>query len=110
VQDRRSAYYNQMRLGRLGGFARTTGGYNGSEHLARMGSQYDYAAVVDFNRPNPVIGRGSGIFLHAYGDRTTVGCVSVRSDRMRAILRWLSPSASPRIIIGENDWLARPRS
>ncbi len=110
VQDRRSAYYNQMRLGSAGGFARRTSGYNSSEHLAYMGSQYAYAAVVDFNRPNPVIGRGSGIFLHAYGDRTTVGCVSVPRSVMRGLLRWMSPSAQPRIVIGPRAWLSRSRA
>jgi L,D-peptidoglycan transpeptidase YkuD (ErfK/YbiS/YcfS/YnhG family) len=110
VQDRRSAYYNQMRLGSLGGFARRTYGYNSSEHLARMGSQYAYAAVVDFNRPRPVIGRGSGIFLHAYGDRTTVGCVSVPRSVMRGLLQWMSPAASPRIVIGPRSWLSRSRA
>jgi L,D-peptidoglycan transpeptidase YkuD (ErfK/YbiS/YcfS/YnhG family) len=107
VQDRRSAYYNQMRRGSAGGFAQRTSGYNSSEHLARMGPQYDYVSVIDFNRPRPVIGRGSGIFLHAYGDRTTVGCVSVRRDVMRGLLRWMKPSAQPRIVIGPRTWLAR---
>jgi L,D-peptidoglycan transpeptidase YkuD (ErfK/YbiS/YcfS/YnhG family) len=107
VQDRRSAYYNQMRRGSAGGFAQRTSGYNSSEHLARMGPQYDYVSVIDFNRPRPVIGRGSGIFLHAYGDRTTVGCVSVRRDVMRGLLRWMKPSAQPRIVIGPRGWLAR---
>ena len=106
VEDRRSRYYNQLRLGHLGGFARRTHGYNASEHLAAMGPQYDYAAVVDFNRPHPVVGRGAGIFLHAFGDLTTVGCVSVRRDHMVEILRWLDPALSPRILVGPRSWLA----
>ena len=106
VEDRRSRYYNQMRLGHLGGFLRSTRGYNASEHLATMGAQYDYAAVVDFNRPHPVVGRGAGIFVHAFGDVTTVGCVSVRRDHMVALLRWLDPGMSPRIVIGPRSWLA----
>jgi L,D-peptidoglycan transpeptidase YkuD (ErfK/YbiS/YcfS/YnhG family) len=106
VEDRRSAYYNQMRLGSRGGFARRTTGYNSSERLATMGAQYDYAAVIDFNRPNPVIGRGAGIFLHAFGSGATGGCVSIRRDRMAATLRWLNPAANPRILIGEDNWLA----
>ncbi len=106
VEDRRSAYYNQMRLGSQGGFLRRTAGYNSSERLATMGAQYDYAAVIEFNRPNPVIGRGAGIFLHAYGRGATGGCVSIRHDHMAATLRWLNPAAHPRIIIGEDNWLA----
>jgi L,D-peptidoglycan transpeptidase YkuD (ErfK/YbiS/YcfS/YnhG family) len=105
VEDRRSPYYNQMRLGSLGGFLRRTRGYNSSERLATMGAQYDYAAVVDFNRPHPVIGRGAGIFLHAFGSGATAGCVSVRSDHMAALLRWLDPASAPRIIIGTVGYL-----
>ena len=106
VEDRRSAYYNDMRRGSAGGFLLRTTGYNSSERLATMGAQYDYAAVVDFNRPNPVIGRGAGIFLHAFGKGATGGCVSIRRDRMAATLRWLNPAAHPRILIGEDGWLA----
>jgi L,D-peptidoglycan transpeptidase YkuD (ErfK/YbiS/YcfS/YnhG family) len=105
VQDRRSAYYNQMRRGSAGGFALTQSGYYGSEHLISKGAQYDYAAVIDFNRPHPVVGRGSGIFLHANGDITTVGCVSIERARMAKVLRWLTPTARPWIIIGEDGWL-----
>jgi L,D-peptidoglycan transpeptidase YkuD (ErfK/YbiS/YcfS/YnhG family) len=105
VEDRRSAYYNQMRLGTQGGFALRTSGYNSSERLGSMGAQYDYAAVVDFNRPNPVIGRGAGIFLHAFGSGATAGCVSIRRDHMAAVLRWLDPAASPRIVIGTAAYL-----
>ena len=110
VQDRRSQFYNQMRSGRLGGFARRSHGLNGSEHLARMGAQYDYVSVIDFNRPGPVVGRGSGIFLHAYGDRTTVGCVSIPRSQMRRLLRWMTPGAHPHIVIGPSTWLARSPS
>ena len=106
VEDRRSAYYNEMRLGSRGGFARTTTGYNSSEHLAAMGSQYDYAAVVDFNRPHPVIGRGAGIFLHAYGTGSTAGCVAVSWSHMRQVLTMLRASEQPRIVIGTTAWLA----
>ena len=105
VEDRRSVYYNQMRRGSLGGFALQTSGYNGSEHLARMGAQYDYVAVIDFNRPHPVIGRGAGIFLHAFGTGATGGCVSVRLDRMRATVRWLRPVLHPWIVMGPTSWL-----
>jgi len=106
VEDRRSRFYNQMRLGSLGGFALRTSGYNSSEHLSTMGTQYDYAAVIDFNRPKPVIGRGAGIFLHVFGRGATGGCVSVSLGHMAAVMRWLDPKASPRIVIGQSTWLA----
>ncbi len=106
VEDRRSAYYNQMRLGSRGGFALRTSGFNSSERLARMGTQYDYAAVVDFNRPHPVVGRGAGIFLHAFGTGSTAGCVSVSWSHMRQVLQWLNARDHPRIVIGTRAWLA----
>jgi L,D-peptidoglycan transpeptidase YkuD (ErfK/YbiS/YcfS/YnhG family) len=105
VEDRRSAYYNQMRLGSQGGFVLRTRGLNSSERLATMGAQYDYAAVIDFNRPRPVIGRGAGIFLHAFGSGATAGCVSIRHDHMKTALQWLDPAASPHIIIGTVGYL-----
>jgi L,D-peptidoglycan transpeptidase YkuD (ErfK/YbiS/YcfS/YnhG family) len=108
VEDRTSKYYNSMRSGALGGFRTSTTGFNSSEQLRSMGAQYDYVAVINFNRPSPVVGRGAGIFLHANGTGLTLGCVSVAHDRMRSILRWLSPQAHPRIIIGPASWLAAP--
>ena len=105
VEDRTSAYYNQMRRASLGGFHVTTSGYNGSEHLARMGSQYDHVAVIDFNRRHPVIGRGAGISLHAFGTGATAGCVAVSYAHMTSVLKWLDPAQHPRIIIGPSAWL-----
>ena len=59
---------------------------------------YRYAAVIDFNYRKPVIGRGSGIFLHAQTGRATRGCVSLRERDLLAVLRWLRPDT--RIVIG----------
>lgn len=106
VEDRLSPYYNQMRRASQGGFALTTTGPRSSEHLAAMGTQYDYVAVIDFNRPHPVVGRGAGIFLHVNGRGATAGCVSVPWGSMRAILRWLDPALRPVIVIGPSTWLA----
>jgi len=106
VEDRNSLYYNTMRLGHLGGFLRRTTGFNASEQVATMGAQYDYAAVIDFNRPHPVVGRGAGIFLHAYGSGSTAGCVSIPGAAMRAVLQGLHRWAEPHIIIGPGSWLA----
>jgi L,D-peptidoglycan transpeptidase YkuD (ErfK/YbiS/YcfS/YnhG family) len=106
VEDRLSPYYNQMRRASQGGFALTTRGPRSSEHLAAMGTQYDYVAVIDFNRPHPVVGRGAGIFLHVNGRGATAGCVSVPLSTMRAILRWLDPAQRPVIVIGPSSWLA----
>lgn len=108
VQDRRSPYYNQRRLAGQGGFRVTTAGRNGSEHLRAMGPQYDFVAVIDFNRPDPVVGRGSGIFLHVTNGRATAGCVSIPRHAMRKVLRWLDPAKVPVVVIGQRDDLRRP--
>lgn len=108
VEDRTSLFYNQMHSALAGGFRVSASGFNSSEQLAAVGSQYDYVAVINFNRPNPVIGRGAGIFLHANGRGLTLGCVSVELNRMRSIVKWLKPNAHPRIIIGPATWLNTP--
>jgi len=108
VEDRESAYYNQKRLGSQGGFTLATQGFNSSEHLAGVGAPYDYVAVIDFNRTHPVVGRGAGIFLHVNGAGSTAGCVSLPAPAMLDLLRWLDPTAHPRIIIGPSNWLKQP--
>jgi L,D-peptidoglycan transpeptidase YkuD (ErfK/YbiS/YcfS/YnhG family) len=99
VGDRTSRYYNEPRLASQGGFRRTTAGVDGSERLIDFPVQYAYAAVIDFNRPDPVVGRGSAIFLHVKGRGATAGCASVTQTNMVRILRWLDPAAKPRITI-----------
>lgn len=107
VQDRGSRYYNQRRLASQGGFRRSTTGWNSSEHLAAMGRQYDFVAVIDFNRPDPVIGRGSGIFLHVSKGEPTAGCVAIAKKGMKRTLRWLDPASHPYVVIGTRTWLRR---
>jgi L,D-peptidoglycan transpeptidase YkuD (ErfK/YbiS/YcfS/YnhG family) len=61
---------------------------------------YPHLAVVEFNM-NPVVpGRGSGIFLHAQTGGPTNGCISLRRPHLVRVLRWLRPSAAPRMTIG----------
>lgn len=64
---------------------------------------YRYAAVIDFNYASPVVGRGSGIFLHAQTGRPTRGCVALRERDLLAVLRWLR--AGSRIVIGTTSYL-----
>ncbi len=69
--------------------------------------------VVDYNHvrlrpgvgPRPVPGKGSGIFYHTskpgYRWAPTAGCTQVGNPRqMRWLLRWLRPSAHPRVVQG----------
>jgi L,D-peptidoglycan transpeptidase YkuD (ErfK/YbiS/YcfS/YnhG family) len=70
-----------------------------------------YGLVVDFNRvrlrpfvgPKPVAGKGSGIFYHTSRPgrvwAPTEGCTQIGNvDNMRWLVRWLRPSAHPRIV------------
>ena len=52
-----------------------------------------------------MIGRGAGIFLHAFGKGSTGGCVSVSWAHMRQALGWLRAADHPRIVIGTTAWL-----
>jgi L,D-peptidoglycan transpeptidase YkuD (ErfK/YbiS/YcfS/YnhG family) len=102
VEDNNSAYYNQPRTDTQGGFDMTLpeSNVNGSEHLITHTVSYQYAVVIDYNRAPAVHYKGAGIFLHVNGSGSTAGCVSVPLSTMVAILRWLSPTAHPRISIG----------
>ncbi|GIE28621.1 hypothetical protein Ait01nite_016660 [Actinoplanes italicus] len=86
-----------------------------AERLAAYPRQYAHAVVIDFNKPSGVrwdaarrqyvaitkadTRRGSAIFLHASGSGSTAGCVSVSRADMVRLLRWLKPSAKPRIVM-----------
>ena len=95
VQDNRSAYYNQRRHISRGGFRPRT-----SEHLPDYGAQYRWSLVIDFNRPDPVRRRGSGIFLHVNGAGATAGCVSTPRRFVRMMMSRLRPGMAPVIAIG----------
>ncbi|MFF7299071.1 L,D-transpeptidase family protein [Streptomyces sp. NPDC008265] len=71
-----------------------------AEHLVTYGKQYAHAVLISFNYDRPVRGRGAGIFLHADGEGSTAGCVSVPEEAMREILRWADPARRPHIAIG----------
>ena len=100
-EDQRSRFYNEHvdACTTRTDYALTTTGTYSSEHLVDYAGQYRYAVVVDFNRPDPVPGRGAGIFLHVNGTGATAGCVSVPLATMTTVIRWLSPGQHPRIAI-----------
>jgi L,D-peptidoglycan transpeptidase YkuD (ErfK/YbiS/YcfS/YnhG family) len=97
VEDPSSPAYNTFQrigCGRRPPFRVTTPDMSKDRHA------YAYLAVVEFNM-NPVVpGRGSGIFLHVQRGNATNGCVSLRRAALLRVIRWLSPAAAPRIVIG----------
>ena len=89
-----SALYNHFVHVRCG----STPSFGGdSEPLWEVSPQYDYFAVIDYNRQPVVPGRGSAIFLHVSIGAPTTGCVAIpRADLLR-VLRLLRPSRHPMI-------------
>lgn len=102
VQDNRSRYYNRLRNKNAGGFRwwLPPERYNSSERLRDYGAQYAWSVVIEYNRPKPVRGRGSGIFLHVNGDGATAGCVSAPRRFIRSTLTRLRGGLRPVIAIG----------
>jgi L,D-peptidoglycan transpeptidase YkuD (ErfK/YbiS/YcfS/YnhG family) len=97
VEDPASPWYNRFRhvpCGTRPPFRVT------SEDLSRSPTAYRHLAFIRYNTDPVVPGRGSGIFLHASTGRPTLGCVSLRLDRLLTVLRWLRPASSPLIVIG----------
>jgi L,D-peptidoglycan transpeptidase YkuD (ErfK/YbiS/YcfS/YnhG family) len=97
VEDPRSAAYNTFR--RIGcgvkpPFKVTT------PDMSKSPRAYTYLAVIGFNTSPVVPGRGSGIFLHVEVHSSTNGCVSLPRAQLLSVLRWLTPAAAPRIVIG----------
>lgn len=78
----------------------STGKGTPNEHLYFEQPYYDYALVVDYNRFPVRAGAGSAFFLHVAVGAPTAGCVSIDKADLVRILRWLRPSAHPRILIG----------
>jgi L,D-peptidoglycan transpeptidase YkuD (ErfK/YbiS/YcfS/YnhG family) len=88
-----------------------------AEKLSGYPVQYEYAAVIDFNRPDPAsvtwnatlgenvtsrpadVAIGSAIFLHINGAGSTAGCVSLARADLLSVLRWLDPARRPRIVM-----------
>lgn len=79
--DPDSAYYNQWRQAAQGGFDKSD-----SERLMSFPGQYDYAAVINYNRWPAVKGKGGAIFLHVNGPGATAGCVSISQHNMLLFL------------------------
>jgi L,D-peptidoglycan transpeptidase YkuD (ErfK/YbiS/YcfS/YnhG family) len=96
------------------------GGY--VERLWKMGRQYDYVAVLDYNLPGGTITTdargirrtdepadtraGGGIFLHVSKGEPTAGCISINKRDMRRVMDWLDLERNPVIVIGKAKALA----
>lgn len=82
-----------------------------SEPLWREVTAYRYFAVIDYNLDPTVSGPdapGSGIFLHAWVDGPTEGCVALPLSRLLEVLRWIEPDEHHYIEIGTNAEVGEP--
>jgi L,D-peptidoglycan transpeptidase YkuD (ErfK/YbiS/YcfS/YnhG family) len=75
-----------------------------NEHLYYETPYYNYAVVIDYNTRNAPggvrQGAGSAFFLHVTDGAATAGCVAISQSKLVSLMRWLTPSAHPRILIG----------
>jgi L,D-peptidoglycan transpeptidase YkuD (ErfK/YbiS/YcfS/YnhG family) len=96
-----------------------------AERLGAYPTQYQYAAMIDFNRPaassvswssrygewvtaKPVnVRRGSAIFLHINGKGSTAGCVSLKKADLLSVLKWLDPAKHPRIVMAPESEIGK---
>lgn len=101
-EDPRSATYNSFQHVRCGTKPPFAGA---SEGMWQQPRPYPFLAVIEYNTRPVVPGRGSGIFLHAQTGGPTIGCISVRKDQLRTVLRWLRPADAPVIAIGTSAQL-----
>jgi L,D-peptidoglycan transpeptidase YkuD (ErfK/YbiS/YcfS/YnhG family) len=102
--DPASPTYNRFRHVRCGAAPPFAGN---SEALWRETTLYRHFAVIQFNADPVVAGRGSAMFIHVDGSRPTNGCVSLPRARLVALLRWLRPALSPRVVIGARAEIRR---
>jgi L,D-peptidoglycan transpeptidase YkuD (ErfK/YbiS/YcfS/YnhG family) len=97
VSDTTSPAYNTYRHCAPGSCAfREAAG----ENLGRAGASYDYALVIGYNTAPVRSGAGSAFFVHVDAGAPSQGCIEVPRVSQVALLRWLAPSAHPRITIG----------
>jgi L,D-peptidoglycan transpeptidase YkuD (ErfK/YbiS/YcfS/YnhG family) len=72
----------------------------GSEALWQETTAYPSFAVVNYNTGPATPNAGSGIFIHADVGGPTAGCISLPLGDLDQLLRWLSPSAAPLVVMG----------
>ena len=82
------SYWSSERNSTYNTWVESTSGISG-EHLINY-YQYVYAMAIGFNRDPVVLGRGSAIFLHckSYDRWYTAGCVSVKNNVMKKLLKY----------------------
>lgn len=73
-----------------------------------VSQQYAQGIVINYNTDEPVAGKGSAIFLHASGDGSTAGCVSVAEETVTRKMR--HTGSGSRIAMGVTDEIVAEES
>ncbi len=94
VDDMKSEFYNTYQKGPV------EQRWDSAEDLYAIGDPYKYFIVIEYNTENPIVGKGSAIFLHIWKgeDSHTAGCTAISEENLMKIIKWLDPSSQPLII------------
>jgi L,D-peptidoglycan transpeptidase YkuD (ErfK/YbiS/YcfS/YnhG family) len=100
VDDPKSRFYNQ-----IVDHAKVERDWASNEAMIRHDRLYEWGAFIAHN-PAGVPGRGSCIFLHLWPGpgKGTAGCTAMEGAQVQRVLRWLDPSAEPRLVQGLTGW------
>jgi L,D-peptidoglycan transpeptidase YkuD (ErfK/YbiS/YcfS/YnhG family) len=71
-----------------------------NEQLYYERPYYNYAVVINTPAGASAYPHGSAFFLHVTDGNPTAGCVAIPQGTLLSLMRWLNPSAHPRILIG----------
>jgi hypothetical protein len=82
-----------------------------------LAGSFDYVVAINYNRRTGVspldwakpegTAKGGGIWIHVDHGGPTHGCVSVSEAHMKTLLRTLTPSLHPVVVMGDATSLAR---
>ena len=95
VDDPGSRYYNRL----VDRSKVSNPDWKSSEKMREIG-EYEWGVVVAHNSEPIEPGAGSCIFLHAWSgpEGATVGCTAMPTERIREIVHWLDPAATPILV------------
>jgi L,D-peptidoglycan transpeptidase YkuD (ErfK/YbiS/YcfS/YnhG family) len=82
-----------------------------------LAGSFDYVVAVNYNRipgRNPLdwgrplgMERGGGIWIHVEHTTPTSGCIALKREAMRTLLRTLDPAKKPVVVMGPKEELAK---
>lgn len=99
IDDINSPFYNKI-------INKTKTPHNAKsfEYMKLNNSYYSYGIVVNHNglKGTPKKGAGSCIFIHIKPTPTS-GCIAMKKEEIKTILKWLNPNKNPLLIQATED-------